>query len=402
MSRRGRKKAWVKQLTHAGQRLLPTFKSSWPYTLLGLILGVSLVLAGEGLDHSARARTWFFGKLPLIVEHIGMGFIVAALAVFFYEWGAHVKSALDLSERLYGTLKEMVPIVRATGEAALREGLDTLLPSDSSARHQSLASMTSDIQEIVKSVGLLEKDGIWIKDQYLHYLATLLAVVRQNASCLGSLGNEGPHDLEVASAEFTDKLLVAQIQALEEGDSYDVITNLESWRYGRLPEFSRETREAVRRGVQVRRIFNCLFRVHDLRPEEVQQIFSSHLADLRALGENFQVRVLGPDELMQSASPELQRYASFSHFGIFSHGDERLRISLSSLELSKISMTTTRKEIEFSSRLFEEAWKVAQPLTEDLLKASQDDLLRELLPRPPVSRATPKKAGPVDLLNGAA
>lgn len=317
----------------------------------------------------------------MIVGHVGTGFIVSAIAVFFYEWGAHIKKALELSDRLSESLRELGPIARATGEAALREGLSTLLDEDSSSRHHHLAKMASDIQEIVRSIWTLENEGIWIKDKYIIYLSDLLAITRQNAGCLQNLAKEGPHDLDVPSAELTDKLLVAQMDSLEEGDRYDVFTNLESWRFGRLPAFSERTRVAVReRGVHVRRIINLLFHVHDLRPDEVQQILSSQMSSAHNSEEKFQVKVLGAEDLANSDSSELKKYARSSHFGIFSHREERLRISLTSLELSKISMTTTSRDLDLSARLFNEAWNVAKPLTEELvdsivMKMNQDQPL---------------------------
>lgn len=379
MPRRVRRKNWTRQLTHASRELAPAFKASWPYTLLGLTIGILLIFLEQGLHRIEKLLLLSFGPGPLIVEHLGLGFIVSAIAVFFYEWGAHIKKALELSERLGSAVVEIGQIARAAGKNALREGLDTLLLADSLTQSEHLAQIIADVHSFVESVSALQKEGVWMKHQHTAYLSDLLAVARQNAACLRQLGREGTHSLDVPSAELIDKILAVQMKSLEEGDSYDVITNFESWRYGRLPGFSRETKDAVRsRGVQVRRIFNFRFPVYGLTQEEIEEILATQLESAQEIGERFQVRILGPDELEQSDSPELKRDAGHSHFGLFRHEDEILKISLASLNLSQIVMTT-KSDMEYTVRLFEAAWSVSRPLTEDVLKNSLGNMARGLI-----------------------
>lgn len=74
----------------AGQALVKT----WPYVLVGMLVGGGLLTLHEHLPPSVPEL------VRKLVEHLGVGFLVSAIAVFFYEWGSHAKEMRETNLRL--------------------------------------------------------------------------------------------------------------------------------------------------------------------------------------------------------------------------------------------------------------------------------------------------------------
>jgi hypothetical protein len=356
------KAKWTKW-SQAQHEFAPAFKTSWPYVLLGFTLGAGFIFLSEEIPD----------KYPLVqrmVEHLGMGFIVSAIAVFFYEWGAHIKKALELSQELVDTIREDIkPMVLELAGTSLPKLLKILLQERSSVGHRHTREMVPDIERLVTATARLQKNGIWMKEQYLDVLARSIRTLCDNAENLASLGKGMKAEFIAPTSEnSTDGILAAQMKSLKEKDTYDAITHLYVWKSGRLGELRKATLEAIgARNVKVRRIFNFLIPVQ-LTPEEVREILLSHIEECERVGpgESLQVRILTSRELSQSTSQDLKVYIQEMHFGIFSHGSESLRIKLSkSWDLSNIELSMKREDLEASKRLFAEAWRIAKPLTKN-------------------------------------
>jgi hypothetical protein len=363
----GKKAKWVK-LSQARREFTPAFKSSWPYTLLGLIVGIALVflakfLSPSGSEGQAQGEETV---VHLVVEHLGMGFLVSAIAVFFYEWGAHIRKALELAEQLSSTIKhDLAPIAMAAGEAALLRGLESLLKDNSAVGGKHVTEVISDVEKLVKALCGIQQGRIWIKEEYIAYIADLLRAVRENAECLQKLGDGDEHRLivPVGGEDLVDAILSAQIRSLDADDSYDVLSNLASWRGGGLRDLRKATKEAVDRKVSVRRVFNTLFYV-EMRQDEVRKILLEQLKDMNDWGQEFQVKVLRREDLDKGASALMVEDVKISHFGIFRHGDNRLRIKLDRTDQIMMSV-----KADFETEFFEEAFRTAQTLTAELIEA---------------------------------
>src|ERR1044072_9184193 len=74
----------------------PAVKSALLYTLMGVIVGILLLW----WQHYLEEIHYPFVYCIKFLEHLGVGFIVSAIAVFFYEWGAHIKDTVELSSKL--------------------------------------------------------------------------------------------------------------------------------------------------------------------------------------------------------------------------------------------------------------------------------------------------------------
>src|ERR1043165_9982242 len=102
-------------------RFIEAVRKTFRYVIFGCTVGFVLILLST---YSSVVFTESVSKVvEKLLEHIGMGFIVAAIAVLFYEWGAHLKDSLRLSRELTG-LRE------AVAAQALNQALNVYLKTD--------------------------------------------------------------------------------------------------------------------------------------------------------------------------------------------------------------------------------------------------------------------------------
>lgn len=120
-----------------GQRALHAIFETWPYVLLGLLIGFALLALQEYLH-----RLQFPELVSKLVEHLGVGFLVSSIAVFFYEWGSHAKKTQQLNEQL-------LEWEQAQPEESLRKSIRRLFgrddDSESSAQVKELSVYCTDL-----------------------------------------------------------------------------------------------------------------------------------------------------------------------------------------------------------------------------------------------------------------
>lgn len=78
-------------------RILEAVASKKRFIFAGLAIGLGLIAISRPIEH---LPVEILGQvapyvIAIVLEHIGMGFIVAAIAVVFYEWTAHFKEFLQ-------------------------------------------------------------------------------------------------------------------------------------------------------------------------------------------------------------------------------------------------------------------------------------------------------------------
>src|SRR4051812_8519682 len=92
------------RLVRALDRLVQAIRNVIWYVVSGLVIGATLVITALYLPPHLKQFFASGSHVPALIEklleHLGMGFIVAAIAVLFYEWGAHIKDSLRLSAEL--------------------------------------------------------------------------------------------------------------------------------------------------------------------------------------------------------------------------------------------------------------------------------------------------------------
>lgn len=346
--------------------------SSFCYTAFGLATGL-LLTVWVAPSLVSNHPTW-----STISEHIGLGLIVAALSVFAYETGAHMKGVVDLTTDLTHEITRIGPIAEAVSRDALNRALQELLVGNSEAKPY-LAVTISQCNDLVTTLSELEKSEIWAHEQYLEFVSYLLGFVVQNAQALQSLGHpEKPSQYFYTmptSTAASGLILANQMKALINGDRYEVISDLTSWKDEQLNEFHDSTDNAVKiHGVEVIRIFNMVH-AHSKGVERIKarQILSDHLKHSNNLGftENnsrrYQLLVITEKNLGQVESEDYKERIKQAHFGIFTRKQKnlRLRVEVKMPDLSEMILTSNRQEVDKDYVLFKRALAVAKQLTDE-------------------------------------
>jgi hypothetical protein len=360
---------WV-GVEQARREFVPAFKSSWPYTLVGLTVGALLFLLQHHLNEHYDKESLGL----LLLEHLGVGFWVSAIAVFFYEWGAHIKKTLELSEML-------AEVLTLKAGDALNESLLILLGNDR-------PSLREKVAQFVENISHLQSQTTWVGDGYLGVVEWLLdEVVLDNVKSFQKLegGTWQPFTVPPTAGEMADQILAAQMRVMRPGDDYNVISDVKSWYDGGLETFIKASSTAIiKEGVTVKRVFN-LFRL-DL-PEksepayneicrETIEILEKHLeyaARVKAsqTGGRYEIKIFWDDELKELKGRE-KRYrdkAKTSHFGLFSQNKPPGAITCFKVEepdLSDMLLSWDFKVIEPYEKLFKIMWKVSTPLSETI------------------------------------
>ncbi|HEX8844311.1 MAG TPA: hypothetical protein VF791_06690 [Pyrinomonadaceae bacterium] len=360
----------------AGRRALHAFLETWPYVLLGLLTGGGLLILQDYLRERHAPEL-----LVKLVEHLGVGFLVSSIAVFFYEWGSHAKKMQQLNERL-------LQWERAKPEENLTRSIRRLFnPDDEREASGEVKELSVYCKELVMHISkLLQNRNSWCNDQHVDFLLYFLkSYLVKNAKTFTSLNDENvraklPFVVPQNAAELTSSLLTYYMQTLNTGDSYISISNLPVWQNDQLTEFHKATTEAMKRGVKVRRIFNFArnYRVV-IGISEAIYILELHLKYVETSEGNYQVKVLGQHELKKSTSKNLESRIGDAHFGIFRHDKEALRLEVRGPELSE--MFITKEEIYTEGRddrLFDEAWAAGIELKAENFRQIITNLAEEL------------------------
>lgn len=326
------------------------FRDVWFYVLFGGTLGLIMVQISHG-------RTDTYG---MIIEHLGVGFIVSSFAVLLFEWRSEAQRVLRLAERL-------VDVSRAEGEEGLTRVLNTLIGSrtDLPAGH--------DIEESCKKVVLAISELLGrrtrVSDQYVGFIASLQRrLIHGNLEAFVHLSRGQTAEIIVprTAGELAEDVLTAQIRALGEGEQYDVISDLRTWINGQLDDFQRATEKAiVENGVRVRRLFNLAHASLDhLSASQFSEIIELHRKSMRSMlqrdpaNPGYEVRwinapLLGPHD------------GSRLHFGLITLRDgDGLRFDFPEADLSRIIISPNRYELERYQGIFESLWARGKELAD--------------------------------------
>lgn len=355
---------WFSRL---GQAILDSFLA----TTIAVSIGLALTL-WLGPKLASESPKW-----ALVLEHVGLGFIVAGLSVFAYETGAHMKGVVDLSTILARSIEERVaPIAQAVGEAALSRALRELLVGDNEIKPY-VAKAITQCKDLVIALSNLEKSGIWAHEQYVEFVSYLLGYVVQNAKALQSLGHPeqpGQYFYTMPTSTAASAIILTnQMKALMPGDCYDVLSDLTSWKDEQLKGFLNSTDLVIRnQGVKVVRIFNlCHAHSKGLQRIKALQILTDHLDHSSQLGvinashRRYEVLIITEIELGKENDEEYRERIRQAHFGIFTRKIDnlKLRVEVKMPDLSHMVLTNNHEEVARDYDLFTRARVIAKPLT---------------------------------------
>lgn len=283
------------------------------------------------------------------LEHIGMGFIVAAIAVVFYEWSAHFKEFLQLSTQL-------TELKGAIGEKALGDALKTYIRTGDAVNDGKIIAAVTDI---VSGLKRLQDEGDWTQMGFQRFVVTMIENVSANTNRFVELstrlrkdsGNTNTYGVVVHNpAELVDTILAEQLRGLPAAGRYSVVTNVHDWWEGSFPNVLEQSRAAFDRGVDVRRIL-VLAKVganaYSGERSEIERILNTHSAgELNTYSAgDYRVRVFD-DEARKELKRIKMKHADAAdeiflhHFAIMDNrqSDHCLRIEASEPGLSEFRL----------------------------------------------------------------
>lgn len=353
---------------------------------LGFTSGTILIILRHHWDPMMGNKV--FG---VIGEHLGMGLIVASVAVFGYEWRSQSKEAMELSKRLVVSIDE---VRKAKKEIALVDGLlrivgdkglaqlDTVLVS---ILGEESRNFIEDLKSLVDSVFTIQSRETWMKYAYVDFIKKLFnEYIVSNAKELRHVNDGGKgHFILPSTAGLTaDSLLAAHIRKAIAGDSYDVISDIGSWRDSKLKVFEKDSDDAVARGVTIRRTFNFFLHGHpDSRDHSFKDICDRTIRTLivhkdKAFKSNgkYQVRFFWTEERKEFQAltdSSLSVDAQHWHFGLFKRNAAPqvvTRFKVERTNLSDMEVNSNESDIRGDAELFETYWDASTPLDDDLIR----------------------------------
>ena len=328
----------------------------------------SIYLASQLIEPWRRILTVF----AFLSEHLSVGFFVSSIAVFFYEWGAHAKDALDLSHQL-GDLLD------ARGVRAIEDGMTELFE-----RNEPLLGAH---RRFIKELHSLDTDQNWARDADAAFLTLFVKQAADHAERLRSLREHlqlNPYDADqefhldfVQTSEFADKILTEQMSLLRTGDSYDTLSNPRTWSALKTG-FYKACAEAVKQGAQMRRIF-IMGREDDFHQKE----------DVRNLVDHYRLaasasipNAKGGWYKIQIATPAVflpfHVQAGDQHYGIFRHKRDAVAFKVVGNDVSNFVLVAAPPLGELA-RNFDQIWKHLEwvgPIVADDKKLAQKGLSR--------------------------
>jgi hypothetical protein len=328
-------------------------------SVLGLLIGLALVAVADLLHaHETIYLT--------ILEHVGMGFIVAAIAVFGYEWRSHSKITLELSSRLTSLLV-------ATGKEALDRALDELIPTENRDLPAVLRGFSQDCRSVILAISSLALSTRRLDHHYASFLAGLhRSIVKQNADGLLDLqaGRLAMFQAPDTGAVLADEILAAQMRATQKQECYQAISDLASWKDKKLDDFLAASVAALKRGVHIQRIFNITDAIVGSFGTSDEAVLRRHLELAQQWKPKrgrpgYEVRLYGPSERSRS-NRALANDLDHIHVGIFCiDNGEKVRYEVAGRDLSNLLIaknSVSRMPIDF-----EHLWSDSTYLTQSTI-----------------------------------
>ena len=300
------------RLRQESRGFIEVSKSEWFIVLLGMTIGVGFIL----IPHYFSSLLDQHHTTGLVIEHLGLGFIVSSIAVFGYEWRSHARNVIELSKKLHKSLEDVerirktmilskaqVDVLTTSAEEALDSSLKVYIGED-------WAALREDLKALINAVYHVQQHKTWVRDRYLKVVQWLLhESVVDNAQSFVYLTDQHPHGEQHFKVpippKIADQILTTQMELMERGDTYDVISDITSWRDNALDEFRKESLRALLEGVKVRRVFNRFRLDLPISTDPAYGEMCKKTADtlrehLRYSKEyrGYEIRILGPTELV--------------------------------------------------------------------------------------------------------
>jgi hypothetical protein len=398
-------------------------KSHGLFIASGLISGLALIVIEDFFE--LKSKNFWLHILGLSLEHLGLGLIVSSIAVFGYEWRSHVKKVVDLSGKLQQSIKEVARIretLRKTGtllELLTKESNQSLDASLRAFLGEDNHLLLTNLRRFIETISEIQKDEAnnetqtenqdeyfkLVKKQYISVTEWLLQrTVLTNALQFKKVveGGEGHFNVPATSGDMADTILATQMSIMHEEDSYDVVSDVSSWRDNLLKEFKKESIKKINsKKFKVRRVFN-LFRPGLPLPHSATykdacdrtiQTLREHLQSSKDFStwtwRGYELKVFWEDELNNAKEDRYHNFSDYefrdAHFGLFIHKEPRkvIRFRVELENLSNMLINWDPDEIGRDVELFKTMWRLSTRLDEKTID-DIDKKLKERIPSPKV------------------
>lgn len=296
--------SWIKAASNRVELEWDTFWeaffASYGRVLLGVTLGYVCIEAAFKLQASG------YPHRASLAEHFGVAFFVAAIVVFGYEWKSDRKSLLEAVSSMTRALnaQHRVGAIRCARE--MFAGKDNLQVSLGSGLEQLL----------IESHELVSKNA-WSRKISIGLVRALIASATENAHKFAN-PEEGDTGFRIelpSPAALVEKMLETQMASMQESGTYEVISDFTSFQKMQLKDFMLVTKERVKKGVTVRRIFVCFDHDFDLPLDEMERIVNEHWSAVAECDGKYVVGFIEPRR--SGIDPP--------HEGVFTQGELRIR-----------------------------------------------------------------------------
>jgi hypothetical protein len=381
----------------ANERLMGQVQLVWQkvgkFISIGFLIGVTLVVMGDlGGKHLPeiihedimRNDVIEFSLILscLIIKDLGLGLIVAAIAVFGYEFLTHISGFVNEADRLKGgyysldaaTTQLKSAIRNSNPREAFRQDIHILFPE---------RELREPLCELVeRTLELKDKEIPKVTNEYLKFLGWFITqFALSNAEELLDLQKSireknqtkvfeyrSPDTHEVAS-----RILAAHMRSLSKHDSYDSVSNVLFYEEERMFVLHAAMKDAFLRGVKVRRIFNVsnfemdekLRLKYPNKFEIAKKILDRHMRLVEDSEGLYEIRFFGQDIKNKGLIKTEFNPREYNHlkklpllyFALFNHHmiESRVLFIVEDPKLSKMELAYC-EATNPSVQLFEELW----------------------------------------------
>ena len=324
--------------------------NSW---FLGIGIGAGLVLAGlpELVKGFIESHILLF--LIGLIEHIGIGLIVAAIAVVAYEfvseaWKAQIHSWALVNLLVLGAEDRL----ESAHKMLLGRNADRLEPLRDAAKYAATL--------------LDEKNHSWATDASVEFLGELTETMKRSAQTIMEVNDYlrpstalGKRDLKFADpSKLTDSLLKKLLLAMPPLSKYCAVSNALIWKD--LTDFRDAHQQAIEKGVTIQRVF-VLFQDEDAiiaDADAITTIYHHYELSHQWKGKHearYEMRFVTAKRYRKLA----ERLSAKKHFGVFrpaSSPEKNLVFDVTEHNLSEFDVSTVGPSSPFI-REFDELWR---------------------------------------------
>lgn len=406
-----------RQLASASQSLqsfVDFLKPLRPLIGWGLSLGILFAAGGDlltkTLPESKDFTTLIYWQafFFLIIKEIGVGLIVAAVAVFGYEYSQHIRGDFERQikqDAALESLDDATKLLQTTAETksfieTIKDDLTTIRSKDIARAGERILNLSIGnspdeekfkelVKKIVQQAATLKQTGTVYCQSYLSFINWLCEhIILSNLTQLSHLEEHADNSAEATQWRFdlpinksvAGQMLGFQLNSLERDDLYQTVSNVLFWEGKDFDFFWRETIKACAEGIRNERLFNLCSLIEDenLLNEKfsrAKEIVEKHKKLEGSDKEMYEVRFFTVKQAEKAfaehkGTPEAtvaelkMGTMTLTSFGVFTHradpSDDVVSFRVENEQLSRMSVSRIAKDVDKYVTRFKLMWAASE------------------------------------------